>query len=70
MSALLTPPLGYMKVVVDKLKAENLPVKTMVGGAPISAAFAKKIGAEAFAKNAAEAVQKAKALLGMQSAVA
>jgi len=70
MSALLTTTMGYMKVVVDKIKAESLPVKTMVGGAPISAAFAEKIGADAFAKNAAEAVEKAKALLGMQSAVA
>jgi methanogenic corrinoid protein MtbC1 len=64
MSALLTT-MGYMKVVVDKIKAENLPVKAMVGGAPISAAFAEKIGAEAFAKNAAEAVEKAKVLLGI-----
>lgn len=70
MSALLTTTMGYMKVVVDKIKAENLPVKIMIGGAPISAAFAEKIGADAYAKNATEAVEKAKALLGMPSAVA
>jgi len=54
-----------MKVVVDKSKAENLPMKTMIGGAPISAAFAEKIGADAFAKNAAEAVEKAKQLIAV-----
>lgn len=63
MSALLTTTMGYMKVVIDRIKAENLPVKTMIGGASISAAFAEKIGADAFAKNAAEAVEKAKMLM-------
>lgn len=60
MSALLTTTMGYMKTVVDKLKDEGIEVKTMIGGAPVSAAFAEKIGADAYAKNAAEAVQKAK----------
>lgn len=67
MSALLTTTMGYMKVVIDKIKADDLPVKTMIGGAPISAAFAEKIGADAFAKNATEAVEKAKALLAVES---
>jgi 5-methyltetrahydrofolate--homocysteine methyltransferase len=67
MSALLTTTMGYMKVVVDKIKAEGIPVKTMVGGAPISPAFAEKIGADAYAKNATEAVEKAKALLAVES---
>lgn len=65
MSALLTTTMGYMKIVIDKIKAEGIPVKTMIGGAPISQAFAEKIGADAYAKNATEAVEKAKALLGM-----
>jgi len=69
LSALLTTTMGYMKVVIDKIKAEGMPVKTMVGGAPISPAFAEKIGADAFAKNATEAVEKAKALLGIESIV-
>ena len=66
MSALLTTTMGYMKVVVDKIKAEKLPVKIMIGGAPISAAFAEKIGADAYAKNATEAVEKAKQLIAAE----
>ncbi len=65
MSALLTTTMGYMKVVIEKIKTENLPVKTMIGGAPISAAFAEKIGADAYAKNATEAVEKAKQLIAV-----
>ncbi|MCG3120362.1 MAG: hypothetical protein ALAOOOJD_03025 [bacterium] len=38
----------------------------LIGGAPISAAFAEKVGADAFAKNATEAVEKAKALLAVK----
>jgi 5-methyltetrahydrofolate--homocysteine methyltransferase len=68
MSALLTTTMGYMKIVIDKIKADGIPVKTMIGGAPISAAFAEKIGADAYAKNATEAVEKAKKLLGIKSA--
>jgi 5-methyltetrahydrofolate--homocysteine methyltransferase len=66
MSALLTTTMGYMQVVVDKLKEEGIQVKTMIGGAPVSAAFAEKIGADAYAKNASEAVEKAKELLGIK----
>ncbi len=65
MSALLTTTMGYMKTVIERLRAEGLHVKTMVGGAPISPAFAEQIGADGYAKNAAEAVEKAKALLGV-----
>lgn len=64
MSALLTTTMGYMKTVVERIKAEGVPVKTMIGGAPVSQAFAEKIGADAYAKNATEAVEKAKILLG------
>ncbi|HEX9654578.1 MAG TPA: corrinoid protein [bacterium] len=68
MSALLTTTMGYMKVVIDKLKADGMAVKSMIGGAPVSAAFAEKIGADAYAKNASEAVEKAKELLGLKHA--
>ena len=63
MSALLTTTMGYMKTVIERIKAEGLPVKTMIGGAPVSQLFAEKIGADAYAKNASEAVEKAKQLL-------
>ncbi len=67
MSALLTTTMGYMKVVIDKIKEEKLSVKTMVGGAPISQSFAEKVGADRYAKNATEAVERAKELIGIVS---
>jgi len=63
MSALLTTTMGYMKTVIEQMKAEGLNVRTMIGGAPVSEAFAEKIGADAYARNATEAVEKAKQLL-------
>ena len=69
MSALLTTTMGYMKVVIDRIKADGIPVKTMIGGAPVSQSFAEKIGADRYAKNASEAVEKAKELLGISAAV-
>ncbi len=67
MSALLTTTMGYMKTVIAKVNEEGIAVRTMVGGAPVSAAFAATVGADAYAKNASEAVEKAKALLGIGS---
>lgn len=64
MSALLTTTMGYMKTVIEQMKAEGLQVRTIIGGAPVSEAFAQKIGADAYARNAAEAVEKARQLLG------
>lgn len=64
MSALLTTTMGYMKTVIEQLRTEGLNVRTMIGGAPVSQAFAEKIGADAYARNATEAVEKAKKLLG------
>ncbi len=67
MSALLTTTMGYMRTVIDRLKEEGIAARTMVGGAPVSAAFATAVGADAYAKNASEAVEKAKALLGIRA---
>ena len=39
--------------------------KTMVGGAPVTQRWANRIGADAFAEDAGEAVNQAKALLGI-----
>ncbi|MFQ6615586.1 MAG: corrinoid protein [Fidelibacterota bacterium] len=63
MSALLTTTMGYMKVVIDRIQSEGIRVKTMIGGAPVSQAFADKIGADAYGDNAMEAVEKAKELI-------
>lgn len=65
LSALLTTTMGNMKVVIDSLTAAGLrdSVKIMVGGAPISEAFAKEIGADGYSANANEAVALAKSLV-------
>lgn len=62
MSALLTTTMPYMKVVIQALKDEGLRDKVfvMVGGAPVSAAFAEEIEADAYGRDAATAVDIAK----------
>jgi len=64
-SALLTTTMGAQKQLEEELKAAGLKdrFKTMVGGAPVTQRWADRIGADAFAENAIEAVNKAKALL-------
>lgn len=65
MSALLTTTMNYMKEVIDALETSGLrgKVKVMVGGAPVSDAFAKSIGADAYTSNANAAVIMAKKLI-------
>jgi 5-methyltetrahydrofolate--homocysteine methyltransferase len=64
MSALLTTTRTVMDMVVKKLQAAGLKerVRVMVGGAAVSEDYARKIGADAFAKDALEAVTKAREL--------
>lgn len=65
LSALMTTTLNGQKDVIDLLVKEGLreKVKVMVGGAPATEVWAKKIGADCYAENATEAVIKAKELL-------
>ena len=67
MSALLTTTMNYMKVVIEDLKKAGLygKVKVMVGGAPITASFARSIGADGYTSNANAAVVMAKQLIGV-----
>lgn len=67
MSALLTTTMMQMKATIEKAKAAGLSnrVKIMVGGAPVTAEFAKQIGADGYAPDAASAVGKVKELLGV-----
>lgn len=67
MSALLTTTMIYMKTVIEKIKSENLSVKIMIGGAPVSKAFAEQIGADAYGKNASEAVRLAREFVNLNS---
>jgi 5-methyltetrahydrofolate--homocysteine methyltransferase len=66
MSALLTTTMPVMKEVVDLLARENLRgrVRTIIGGAPVSAEYAAEIGADAYGYDCAQAVEKVKELAG------
>lgn len=66
MSTLMTTTMDGMAEVIRLLDAEQLRTKfkVMIGGGPISQAFADKIGADAYASNAAEAVRIARKLAG------
>ena len=67
MSALLTTTMMQMKSTVEMLAKAGLKgVKIVVGGAPVTAEFAKQIGADGYAPDAASAVGKVKELLGMR----
>jgi 5-methyltetrahydrofolate--homocysteine methyltransferase len=63
MSALLTTTMMQMKATVEALRASG-KVKTVVGGAPVTQEFAKQIGADGYAADAASAVEIVKKLLG------
>jgi corrinoid protein of di/trimethylamine methyltransferase len=65
MSALLTTTMPYMKVVIEALKDEDLRDKVfvMVGGAPVTESFAHQVGADAYGRDAATAVDIAKAYM-------
>ena len=58
LSALLTTTMPEMKRVIEELRARGLRdgVRIMVGGAPVDAAFAEKIGADGYGKDAVQAV--------------
>lgn len=64
MSTLMTTTMDGMATVIDMLKEEGIRdrFKVMVGGGPISQAFADRIGADGYAENAATAVKVAKKL--------
>lgn len=63
LSALLTTTMTQMKATVEQLQPYRDHVKVMVGGAPVTQKFADEIGADAYAPDAASAVDKAKELL-------
>lgn len=63
MSALLTTTMPYMKVVIDTMKEKGLREDyiVLVGGAPLNEEFGRAIGADAYCRDAAVAVETAKA---------
>jgi 5-methyltetrahydrofolate--homocysteine methyltransferase len=66
MSALLTTTMPVMRKVVALVKEEGLAgrVRIIIGGAPVSAEYAGEIGADAYAYDAANAVERVKGLIG------
>ena len=69
MSALLTTTMPYMKVVIDTLKEKGMrnDYLVLVGGAPLNEAFAEAVGADAYCRDAAVAVETAKSLLSQRT---
>jgi methylmalonyl-CoA mutase cobalamin-binding domain/chain len=65
MSALLTTTMPYMKVVIDTMKQKGIRDNyiVLVGGAPLNEEFGKAVGADAYCRDAAIAVETAKSLL-------
>jgi 5-methyltetrahydrofolate--homocysteine methyltransferase len=72
MSALLTTTMPGMKTTLEAIEAAGLRdrVKVMVGGAPVTRAFADEIGADGFSDNASGAVRVARDLIGVGQHVA
>jgi len=68
MSGLLTTTITYMPTVIDALEKAGLKdkVKVMIGGAPVTRAYADEIGAEGFAEDCASAVDEASRLMKLQ----
>jgi 5-methyltetrahydrofolate--homocysteine methyltransferase len=63
MSALLTTTMGSMRETVAQLSSEGIDAKVIIGGAPVTDAYAQEVEAHAYAPDAASAVEKAKGLL-------
>jgi len=72
MSALLTTTMPYMKVVIDAMVEQGIrgDYVVMVGGAPLNEEFGKHIGADAYCRDAASAVETAKKLVAQMTAAA
>ncbi len=70
MSALLTTTMPYMKVVIDTLKEQGIrdDFIVLVGGAPLNEEFGEAVGADAYCRDAAVAVETAKALVAERRA--
>ncbi len=70
MSALLTTTMPYMKVVIDTMKEKGIrdDFIVLVGGAPLNEEFSQFIGANAYCRDAATAVDVAKKLVSERAA--
>ena len=64
-SAMLTTTMMQMKTIIAALAEAGLRdrIKIMIGGAPVNKAFAEEIAADAYGRNASDAVEKARSLI-------
>ena len=60
----MTTPMQEMKHAIEYAKQHQVTAKIMIGGAVITQEYADEIGADAYSKDAAEAVRVAKRLTG------
>ena len=67
LSALMTTTMQEMKHVIEYAKQHQVTAKIMIGGAVITQEYADEIGADAYSKDAAEAVRVAKRLTGVNN---
>jgi 5-methyltetrahydrofolate--homocysteine methyltransferase len=63
LSTLLTTTMPAMRDTVKAIRDEGLPVKIVVGGAPVTSDYAREIGADGYAPDASSAVDAAMTLL-------
>ena len=72
MSALLTTTMPYMKVVIDEMINRGIRDNyiVLVGGAPLNEEFGEAVGADAYCRDAATAVDIAKALVAERKVAA
>ena len=70
MSALLTTTMPYMKVVIDTMVEQGIREDfiVLVGGAPLNEEFGQAIGADAYCRDAAVAVETAQQLVAEKRA--
>ena len=64
LSALMTTTLGSMEDTIRLLRAEQVPCQVVVGGAVLTPDYAKKIGADFYARDAKESVDVARQVIG------
>jgi methylmalonyl-CoA mutase cobalamin-binding domain/chain len=69
MSALLTTTMPYMKIVIEALKTKGIRdrIVVLVGGAPLNEEFSESVGADAYCRDAAVAVETAKAFMARRA---
>ena len=68
LSSLLTTTMPYQREVIDDLVSMGIrdQFKVLIGGGPVTKAYADKIGADGYGRDAIDAVDVAKALMGVQ----